>query len=53
MMYFHEPEENSYRGTEWVSVVTSSVLALLIVYLGVMPGAFHRAAEIIFRNLVF
>ncbi len=53
MMYFHEPEESSYQGTEWVSVVTSSVLALLIIYLGVMPGAFHRAAEVIFRNLVF
>jgi NADH-quinone oxidoreductase subunit N len=53
LMYFHEPEENSYQGTEWVSVVTSSVLAMLIIYLGVLPGAFHRAAEIIFRNLVF
>ncbi len=53
LMYFHEPQDNSYQGTEWVSVVTSSVLALLIVYLGVLPGAFHRAAEIIFRNLVF
>ncbi len=53
MMYFHEPEENSYVGTEWVSVVTSSVLALLIIYMGVMPGAFHRAAEIVFRKLIF
>ncbi len=53
MMYFHDPEENSYQGTEWVSVVTSSVLALLILYLGVMPGAFHRAAEIVFRKLIF
>ncbi len=53
LMYFHEPDDDSYTGTEWVSVVTSSALALLIIYLGVMPGAFHRAAEIVFRNLVF
>ena len=53
LMYFHEPDESSYVGTEWVSVVTSSVLALLIIYLGVMPGAFHRAAEIVFRKLIF
>lgn len=54
LMYMHEPEADySYQGTEWVSVVTSSVLALLVIYLGVQPGAFHRAAEVIFRNMTF
>jgi hypothetical protein len=36
-----------------VSVVTSSVLALLVIWLGVMPEAFHRAALIIFRQFQF
>jgi NADH-quinone oxidoreductase subunit N len=53
VMYMKDGEEDSYRGTELVSVVTSGVLALLIVWLGVMPGAFHRAALVIFRQFHF
>jgi len=53
VMYMKEPEEASYRGTEMVSVVTSGVLALLVIWLGVMPDAFHRAAQIIFRQYQF
>jgi len=53
VMYMKEPEESSYRGTELVSVVTSAVLALLVIWLGVMPEAFHRAALVIFRQFHF
>ena len=53
MMYMKEPEEDTYSGTEWVSVVTSGVLALLVIYIGVQPDAFQRAAEFIFRQVNF
>ncbi len=53
VMYMKDPEDSSYRGTELVSVVTSGVLALLVIWLGVMPDAFHRAALIIFRQFKF
>ncbi|MBU8870095.1 MAG: NADH-quinone oxidoreductase subunit N [Gemmatimonadales bacterium] len=53
MMYMKEPEEDSYSGTEWVSVVTSGVLAILVIYIGVQPDAFHRLAEAIFRQINF
>ena len=39
--------------TELVSVATSGVLALLVIWLGVMPDAFHRAALVIFRQFQF
>jgi len=53
VMYMKEPEDSGYQGTELVSVVTSAVLGLLIIWLGVMPGAFHRAAVVIFRQFHF
>ena len=53
VMYMKDEDEASYRGTELVSVVTSGVLALLMIWLGVMPGAFHRAAMVIFRQVQF
>jgi NADH-quinone oxidoreductase subunit N len=53
VMYMKEPEESGYQGTEMVSVVTSGVLALLMIWLGVMPDAFHRAALVIFRQFHF
>ena len=53
VMYMKEPDEASYQGTELVSVVTSGVLALLVIWLGVMPDAFHRAALVIFRQFNF
>ena len=53
VMYMKDPEEDTYAGTEWVSMVTSGVLAVLVIYIGVQPDAFHRAAEIIFRQINF
>ncbi len=53
MMYMKDEEEDTYSGTEWVSVVTSGMLALLVIYLGIQPNAFQRAAEVIFRQITF
>jgi NADH-quinone oxidoreductase subunit N len=53
VMYMKEPQEDSYQGTELVSVVTAGVLALLVVWLGVMPDSFHRAASVVFRQVGF
>ena len=53
VMYMHEPQEDSYDGTEWVSVAAGGLLAALVIFLGVMPDAFHRAAEIVFRQMGF
>ena len=53
VMYMKPAEDDSYQGTEWVSVITSSVLALLVIYLGLQPGGFHRAAEIVLRQMQF
>ncbi len=53
VMYMQEGDDSSYDGTEWVSVAASGLLALLVIYMGVMPDAFHRAAEIVFRQISF
>jgi NADH-quinone oxidoreductase subunit N len=53
VMYMKEGEEDSYRGNEWVSVATAGALALLVIYLGVRPDAFHHAAEVVVRQLPF
>lgn len=53
LMYLHPPGDETYAGREWVSVATASVLAVLIVVLGLMPQGFHLKTEVIFRNLIF
>ena len=53
VMYMKDEEEDSYRGQEWVSVVTAGALAALVIYMGVRPDAFHRAAEVVVRALPF
>ncbi|RKZ18599.1 NADH-quinone oxidoreductase subunit N [bacterium] len=53
VMYMKEEQEDSYRGREWVSVVTAGALAVLVIYLGVRPDAFHHAAEVVVRQLPF
>jgi NADH-quinone oxidoreductase subunit N len=53
VMYMKPAEEDSYQGTEWVSVVTSSVLILLVIYLGVQPHAFYQAAARVFMGITF
>ena len=40
-------------GSEWVSVVASSVLILLVIYMGVQPHAFYQAAARVFLGMAF
>jgi NADH-quinone oxidoreductase subunit N len=53
VMYMKGEEEDSYQGTEWVSVVASSVLILLVIYIGVQPHAFYQAAARVFLGMTF
>jgi NADH-quinone oxidoreductase subunit N len=53
VMYMKPAEEDSYQGTEWVSVVTSGVLILLVIYIGVQPHAFYQAAARVFLGMTF
>ncbi len=53
VMYMQDGDDSSYDGKEWVSVAASGLLALLVIYLGVMPDAFHHAAEVVFRQIQF
>ena len=53
VMYMKPSEEDSYEGTEWVSVVASSVLILLVIYMGVQPQAFYEAAARVFLGMAF
>jgi len=53
VMYMREGEEDSYAGTEWVSLATAGALAVLVIYLGVRPDAFHQAAAVVVRQLTF
>jgi NADH-quinone oxidoreductase subunit N len=51
VMYMKEGEADSYQGIEWVSVVTAGALAVLVLYLGIRPDAFHRAADLVAQSL--
>jgi NADH-quinone oxidoreductase subunit N len=53
VMYMKPAEEDSYQGTEWVSVFASSVLILLVIYMGVQPHAFYQAAARVFLGITF
>ena len=44
-MYMTPGDEKSYDGRSWESAFAVSVLALLTLVLGVMPGGLHRFAE--------
>ncbi len=53
VMYMKDAEKDSYQGVEWVSVATAGALAALVLYMGIRPDAFHRAAEVVVRQLPF
>ncbi len=53
VMYMKDSEADSYEGVEWVSVVTAGALAVLVLYLGIRPDAFHAAAAAVVRQLPF
>lgn len=53
VMYMKQPEADGYDGHEPLTVGAAAVLAGLVVLLGVMPDAVHRAALVVFRQISF
>ncbi len=53
VMYMHPTAEDSYDGKSWESLFAACVLALMVVALGVFPGALHRLALLTFGLLAF
>jgi len=53
VMYMKQPEADSYEGGEPVAIGAAALLAALVLLLGVMPEAVHRAALVIFRQIAF
>jgi NADH-quinone oxidoreductase subunit N len=53
VMYMKPDEDESYRGENWESSFTAGVLALLIVFLGVMPGGLYRLAARTFELMAY
>ncbi len=51
VMYMRPAEEPAYEGRSWESLFAVSVLALLILLLGVLPGGLQRLAEATFSTL--
>jgi NADH-quinone oxidoreductase subunit N len=53
VMYMQPAEEAAYDGRSWESSFAVSILAFLVLFLGVMPGALHRLSEVTFRLMAF
>ncbi len=53
VMYMKSAEEESYDGRNWESVFTAGVLALMVIFLGILPGGLYRLAEITFRLMAY
>ncbi|MBM4131017.1 NADH-quinone oxidoreductase subunit N [bacterium] len=53
VMYMKQPEGEVYDGHEPLTVGAAAVLAGLVLLLGVMPDAVHRAALVVFRQISF
>lgn len=52
-MYMKPADEEAHEGGSWESVFAAAVLALMVVALGVVPGALHELAVGTFRSLGF
>jgi NADH-quinone oxidoreductase subunit N len=53
VMYMKPSEEESYAGENWESAVTAVVLALLVLFLGVLPGGLYQQATVVFQYMAF
>ncbi len=53
VMYMKPSGEDSYDGRSWESAFAVSILAFLILFLGVLPAGLHRLAEFTFRLMAF
>jgi len=50
-MYMEQPAGEAYDGRNWESVFTAGVLAVLVIFLGILPGGMHNLAELAFRMM--
>jgi NADH-quinone oxidoreductase subunit N len=53
LMYMTPGDERAYNGRSWESALAVSVLAILTLVLGVVPGGLHQFAETAFRIMAF
>ena len=53
VMFMKPAEEGAYDGRSWESTFAVSVLAFLVIFLGVVPGGLHRLSELTFRLMAF
>ncbi len=53
VMYMRPAEEPAYDGRSWESAFAAGILAVLVLFLGIVPGALHRLAEVTFRLMAF
>ena len=53
VMYMKQPEADGYDGGDPLAFGAAAALAALVLLLGVMPDAVHRAALVIFRQVTY
>ncbi len=51
VMYMQTDEEESYDGRNWESVSAAAILAIMVVWLGILPGGMHTLASMAFRMM--
>ena len=52
LMYMQEPEQEAWEGHGWETAFDAGLLAVVVLLLGVLPGALHRAATWAFQALM-
>ncbi len=53
LMYMQPGGDETYDGRSWESAFAVGLLALLTIFLGVLPGGLHRFALLAFRYMAF
>lgn len=48
VMYMQPAEEESFDGRNWESVSAAAILAIMVVWLGILPGGMHTLASMAF-----
>jgi NADH-quinone oxidoreductase subunit N len=52
-MYMKPEEETAYEGRNWETAFATTILAILVIFLGVFPGSLFELASMTFRILAF
>ncbi|MFO7653943.1 MAG: NADH-quinone oxidoreductase subunit N [Candidatus Krumholzibacteriia bacterium] len=53
VMYMKPTEEESYDGRNWESAFTAGVLAVLVIFLGILPGGLYYLATGTFASVTY